>query len=242
MINIITSVDNSKIKEIIKLSKKKNRDNLGKYIIEGENLVLEAFKNNLLEEIYVLEENELNIKQTIITPKIMSHITQLSSIPSIIGIAKKTNKNKLGNKIMILENVQDPGNIGTIIRSAVAFNIDTIVLSKTCADIYSSKVLRATQGMIYNINIIIEDLEKIINEIKNKNIKIYGTDVTGGKLVNTVTNKEKFAIIMGNEGQGLEKNTKNKCDEFIYINMNNKCESLNVAVASSIIMYEFSKE
>ena len=242
MIYIITSVDNVKIKEIIKLKQKKYRDLYNKYIIEGENLVLEAFKNNLLEEIFILDDYNLDIKKTIITPKIMKQLTELPSIPSIIGIAKKTNKNLIKNKILILENIQDPGNIGTIIRTAVALNIETIILTKTCADIYSPKVLRSTQGMIYNINILVDDIENIIKNLKQKNIKIYGTDVNEGNLLNNIKKPEKFAIIMGNEGQGLKKETKNQCDEFIYIKMNENCESLNVAVASSIIMYEFSKE
>ena len=146
----------------------------------------------------------------------------------------------LGN-ILILDDVQDPGNIGTIIRSAVAFNIGTIILSPRCADIYSSKVIRASQGMIFHINIVVYDVTKIINELKGMDYKIFGTKVNFSKSLKNVSKPEKFVIIMGNEGNGVSEEVLNMCDDYIYIKMNKACESLNVAVATSIILYEMSR-
>ena len=156
-------------------------------------------------------------------------------------MCKKINNVIKGNHILALDNIQDPGNLGTIIRSAVAFNIDTIILSQNTVDLYNSKVLRSTQGMIFNINIVVSDLEKEIKELKNKNYKILTTKVDGGKLIKNIEKKEKFVIIIGNEGNGVSEQLQQLSDEYIYIKMNEKCESLNAAIATSIILYELSR-
>ena len=158
-----------------------------------------------------------------------------------MGICKKIESKPIEKKVLMLDDVQDPGNLGTIIRSCVAFNIDTIILSECSVDIYNSKVLRATQGMIFNINIIEENLLKVIEDLKEKDYKIYATKVNGGKSLKNVEKSEKFAIIMGNEGNGVSKEILDVCDEYIYIDMNTSCESLNVGVATSIILYELDK-
>lgn len=240
---IYTSINNEHIKEIKKLNQKKYRDINNKFIIEGEHLIEEALKNNIVEEIFLLEGFNKNyqIKTNYINEKVMKYITELDSIPKAIGICHKKNDHIKGNHILVLDNIQDPGNLGTIIRSAVAFNIDTIILNKKGVDLYNSKVLRSTQGMIFNINIVIEDLTKIIKELKTKNYKIITTKVDGGKLIKHLEKNEKFAIIIGNEGQGVSQELQNLSDEYIYIPMNEKCESLNAAVATSIILYELSR-
>ena len=132
--------------------------------------------------------------------------------------------------------MQDPGNIGTIIRNCVAFGVDTLVLSKDCANIYSKKVLRSCVGMIYNINIIIEDLENIIPKIKEKNIKVISTSLDATREINQI-NKDKYAIIFGNEGNGIREKLIEKSDMKVKIEMSAKCESLNVGVSSGIILY-----
>jgi len=158
-----------------------------------------------------------------------------------MGICKKIGPKEAGNKIVMLDSIQDPGNLGTIIRSSVAFNVDTIILNKSCVDLYNSKVLRATQGMIFNINIIEEELKKIIPELIEKNYKIYGTKVNGGKSLKDIEKTDKFAIIMGNEGRGVKPEILDMCSDYIYIDMNKNCESLNVGIATSIILYELDK-
>ena len=239
---IYTSTDNSKIKSIKKLYTKKFRDSENLFIVEGEHLVEEANKNNMLEEVLILDGYDYDYSnKNYASQSVMKYISELDSVPSIIGICKKISEKEIGNKILVLDDIQDPGNLGTIIRSSVAFNVDTIVLSKNSVDMYNSKVIRATQGMIFNINIIERDLESFIPELKDNGYKIYGTRVDNGKNLKEVEKNIKTCIIMGNEGKGVRKSILDMCDEYIYIDMNTSCESLNVAVATSIILYELDK-
>ena len=238
-----TSIENEHIKEIKKLNQKKYRDLNNKFIVEGEHVVNEAIKANIVEEILLLEGNEITYKGKVsfVTIKVLKYITELENPSKVIAVCKKINNVIKGNHILALDNIQDPGNLGTIIRSAVAFNIDTIILSKNTVDLYNSKVLRSTQGMIFNINIVVSDLEKEIKELKNKNYKILTTKVDGGNLIKNIEKKEKFVIIIGNEGNGVSEQLQQLSDEYIYIKMNEKCESLNAAIATSIILYELSR-
>lgn len=237
---IITSLNNPTIKEISKLKNKKYRDLTNTYLVEGDHLVEEAYKNNLLIKIILLEDTICNydIEKIYITKEVMKKLTELDTPNKIIGIVKKNTPLPIGNKILILDNIQDPGNLGTIIRSSVAFDIDTIVLSPNTVDIYNPKVIRSTQGMIFYTNIITLELKEFINEIKTKNYTIFGTNVRNGKNIKEITLPEKFALVLGNEGQGVSKEIESLCDDNIYIKMSSKCESLNVSVATSILLYE----
>lgn len=239
---LYSSIENKKIKDIKKLYTKKYRDLNNKFIVEGEHLVIEAFKNNLLEEL-ILEETvnlNLNIRTSYVTENVLKYISELDNPSKIIGICRKKEEENIGNRILALDDIQDPGNLGTIIRSAVAFNIDTIILSKKTVDLYNSKVIRATQGMLFNINIIIRNLDEFVPNLKDNGYKILCTKVTGGKNIKDIELDDKFVLIMGNEGSGVRENLLNVSDEYIFIEMNKNCESLNVAVATSIILYELS--
>ena len=200
---MITSTDNKKIIEISKLNNKKYRKGNKLFIVEGEHLVEEAYKNGVLKEVYSLYETDYS-NSYIVNDKVMRKISTLDTIPNIIGVCENIKEKELGNKILILDNIQDPGNLGTIIRSAVSFNIDTIVLSNDTVDLYNPKVIRATEGMIFNINIISRDLLEFIKNIKNE-YKILGTNVVNGVELKNVEKYEKYAIIMGNEGNGIKK-------------------------------------
>ena len=240
---LYSSIENKRIKNIKKLYTKKYRDEYNEFLIEGEHLALEAYKKGILKEL-ILEEGtdfRLDIETSYVTNNVLKYISQLANPSKIIGICKKIKPKEIGNKIVMLDGVQDPGNLGTIIRSCVAFNVDTIILSKDCVDLYNSKVLRATQGMIFNINIIESDLLEIIPKLKKDGYKVYGTKVNGGKSLKNVERCEKFAIIMGNEGKGVKDSVLELCSDYIYIDMNKACESLNVGVATSIILYELDK-
>ncbi len=238
---LYSSLENPKIKELKKLKTKKYRDILGKFIIEGEHLINEAYNLGYLEEIYALEDYQcdLDVKVNYVTKEVLKYITDLET-PTIIGVAKKMEEKDIGDKLVILDDIQDPGNLGTIIRSSVAFNIDTIILSNNSVDLYNDKVIRASQGMIFKINIIRKDIIPFISKVKNE-YHIYGTKVNGGNSLKKIEKQKKFAIIMGNEGKGMSSELDNLCDEFIYIDMNKECESLNVGVATSIILYELDK-
>lgn len=237
---IITSVSNNKIKETCKLKDKKYRNSTDSFLIEGKNLIEEAYKKNLLKEIFVLEDNNitLDIPTNYVSKEVMKKLSTTDSIPVVVGVSHKKREEELGNRLLILDNIQDPGNLGTIIRSSKAFNIDTIVVSPNTVDIYNSKVLRATEGMIFHINIIVRELETFINDIKKDNYIIYGTKVDGGTNVKNIEISSKYALVIGNEGNGMSLNISNLCDHYLYIKMNNEVESLNAGVATSILLYE----
>lgn len=238
---LYTSIDNKYIKRLKKLNTKKYRDEYKEFLIEGEHLVKEAYKKGYLKELILCEDNpfKLDIDTKYVSLSVMNYISELSSPSTIIGVCNKLECEDIGNKILVLDGIQDPGNLGTIIRSSVAFGIDTIILSKDTVDLYNSKVIRATQGMIFNINIIEKDLLTFLPTLKG--YKIFGTKVDGGKDLKNVEKLEKFVIIVGNEGNGVKKEILDLCDEYIYICMNSSCESLNVGVATSIILYELNK-
>ncbi len=237
---IITSLTNSRIKEICKLKEKKYRNMTNTFLIEGINLVTEAGKRNLLKEIFVLEGKTINIDipTTYVTKEVMKKISSTDSIPNVVGVSLKKEESLLGDRLLLLDNLQDPGNLGTIIRSSKAFNIDTIVISPTTVDMYNPKVLRATEGMIFHINIIVRDLPSLITELKKDNYKIYGTKVDGGINVKDISLKRKYALVIGNEGNGVSEEVNNLCDEYLYIKMNKEVESINAGVATSILLYE----
>lgn len=240
---LITSKDNNRIKEIRKLLTKKYSLEKGLFVIEGENLIEEAIKNHMLKELYVLEGSTCNydFNYDYVTEEVMKSISDLKSTPRLLGISKIYNTNHIGNKIVILDNIQDPGNAGTIIRSSVAFGADTIIFSKDSVSPYNEKVLRSTGGMIYNTNIVIGDLKEIINKIKEKHIKVVGTSLKKSKSLEELEKTEEFAIIFGNEGNGVREEILNMCDEIIRIDMNPTCESLNVGVSASIVLYHLYK-
>ena len=240
----ISSINNEYIKEISKLNEKKYRDKSNKYLIEGLHLVTEALKYDIIDTIIIREDfsYETNIKHIIVSSEVMKKLSDNPSIPKIMAVVNKKESTIKGNKILLLDRLQDPGNLGTIIRSAVAFNFDTIILSNDTVDLYNSKVLRSTQGMLFNINILRQDLTNVINELKNNNYTIYGTKVDNGYDVKEINNINKFALIIGNEGTGISDNILKQCDKYLYIKMNNNCESLNAGVAASILMYEMGNK
>lgn len=237
---IITSLENKEIKRITKLKSKKYRDELQEFIVEGEHLVEESYKNKVLKKIILLENTDIDIdvEKIYVNHDIMKKISNLDSPPKVIGICKLLEEKEIGDRVLILDGIQDPGNLGTIIRSAVAFNIDTIILSNDTVDMYNSKVIRSTQGMLFYINIIRTDLMEVLPELKRNNYTLYTTNVTNGIDIKKCEKQNKFALIVGNEGNGVSKKVSDYADYTIYIKTNNNVESLNVAVATSILLYE----
>ncbi len=241
---LYSNIKNEKIKNIKKLNQKKYRDKENLFIVEGEHLVLEAYKKGMIKEL-ILEQNEifpLDVPTIYVTNDVINYISELESPQPVLAVCNKLlEQENYGNRILALDEIQDPGNLGTIIRSAVAFNIDTIILSDDTVDLYNSKVIRASQGLLFHINIIRKNLLETIPKLKENNYQIIGTKVTHGNSLKSIAKFEKFVIIMGNEGNGISEDVQNLCDQFIYIDMNEACESLNVGVATSIILYELDK-
>ena len=242
---MIESVDNSRIKEIRKLKEKKYRDQEKLFLVEGEHLVLEAYKSKLLKTVILCNRDiDLDVEKIEVSEKVMNTISDMPSKVDIVGVCEIVdNKIELDSNVLILDGVQDPGNLGTIVRSAVAFNIKNIVLSKNTVDIYNPKVLMATQGMYCHIPIISVDASKAIMFLKNNHYAIYGTNVVNGVDARTLSKeeKEKFCLIVGNEGKGVRKEIQDMCDKNLYIPMRSEVESLNVGVACSILLYELER-
>ena len=242
---LITSTNNNKIKKYALLKLSKERKKSGMFLVEGMHLCIEAYKSGILLDVLLKEGESLEFSYdkeiTYVTDNILKKLSNLSTPNNVIGICKiMDNKEIVGNHILILDDIGDPGNLGTIIRSSKAFNVDTIILSANSVDIYNDKVLRSTQGMIFNMNIVYNDLLDIIPKLHEDGYKILGTDVNHGIDVRGI-NTSKYALIMGNEGRGVREDIKKMCDENLYIKMNNDCESLNVAVATSILLYELDR-
>ena len=235
-----SSTNNEFIKKIKKLNEKKYRDKQGEFLIEGEHLIQEAIKKDIVKYIILEEGNLFDTDKKIITvtKKVLKYISNLDNPSKVMAVCSKLESNIIGSKVLILDEIQDPGNLGTIIRSCVAFNVDTLILSEECVDLYNPKVIRASQGMIFHLNIIRTNIIDIIQKLKNEDYTILGTDVNNGISINEYRNNKKLAIIMGNEGTGINSSVKKIVDKNIYIPISNNCESLNVGVAASIILYE----
>ncbi len=239
---IITSFDNDKVKYLKKLSKKKYRDLYNEFLVEGRHLVIEAYKHNMLKEIILCdgEVTPFDVPYTVVSYEVMKKISEVETPQKIMGLCKKLDDTTIGSRILLLDEIQDPGNMGTIIRSAVAFDIDTIILSKNCVDLYNPKVVRSTQGMLFHIPILIYDFDELLPMLKELKIPIYATKVEYGTNVSTLKEDEKkrFALLMGNEGNGVHPEYLELSDKNLYIPMSNEVESLNVAIATSILLYE----
>lgn len=243
---VIKSLDNDRVKLLSKLSKKKYRDEVGLYLVEGEHLVREAYRAKVVSYLVVLDgfTENYDCEKIIVSYDVLKKISNMDTPPSIMAVCrKKDNNNISGSRILLLDEIQDPGNLGTIIRSSLAFNIDTIILTEGSVDLYNPKVLRGTQGMIFHINIVSMKKCEVIDYMKKNNIPIYGTSVVDGVDVSTLSRfeKDRFCLAMGNEGNGLSNDIFNACSKNLYIKMNDKVESLNVGVACSILLYELGR-
>ena len=243
---MITSLENEKVKNIIKLHKKKNRDLTNTFVVEGEHLVREVYSEGLIIELFILEGEDVlfDVPYTYVSSNVMNKMSELDSYTTMIALCKKKDYSEIvGNRILLIDDIQDPGNLGTIIRSSVAFSVDTIVLSKNTVDLYNSKVIRSTQGIFCHIPILTMDIEDALKKVRDMNIPIYGTNVVNGIDVRCLDKKDKnkYCLIMGNEGNGVHKKIQMMCDKNLYISMNSKVESLNVGVACSILLYELER-
>lgn len=228
---MIESLENQKVKYLAKLNISKHRKKEGKFIVEGKHLVDEARKLGLLEEAFSID---LLDGYTQLSKAVMQKICNTDTVVTEIGLCKMITKNSLSDRLLILDAIQDPGNMGALMRSAVAFGFNTIILGNGCVDIYNDKVIRSSQGAIFKLNFIYADLLEFIPKITDYDI--YGTDVVNGVMLESVNSFNKLAIVLGNEGNGISLSIKNLINKNIYIPMQNT-ESLNVSVAGGIIMY-----
>lgn len=234
----ITSLSNQKVAYWAKLKMKKYRDIEHLFIVESDHLVDEAIKKGIVREIISMEErNYGDIPVFEVSEEIMNRLTSMNSAPKVMAVCSYILPDDINGRVLVLDRIQDPGNLGTMIRSAVAFDFKTIIVSNDTVDLYNDKVIRSSEGMIFNINVIKGDLHDMIPLLKSKNYKVIGTDVKRGRNIKDFK-KGKLAFVIGNEGKGLALDLKELCDSFVYIPMSENTESLNAAVAASILMYE----
>ena len=253
---VITSRDNEQIKQIRKLKDKKYRDAMGLYVVEGIKTVNEAIAENADIQTIVIcddsdEQEELKSKMLYSVAKFeilyvsegvfeaISHVMHPQGILAVIKKKEKTTEiNYNDDVIMILDDIQDPGNLGTIIRTVDSCNLSQIVISKDTTDPYSPKVVRSTMSGIFRVNIVeSENLPETIKEIKKNGYKIVETTLSTSKTVYDIPYK-KTAIVIGNEANGISKEVMALADEKVKIPMKGRTESLNAAVAAGIVLYE----
>lgn len=240
---MIESLNNEKIKKIAKLKERKYQDIEGKFLVEGAHLVEEAHKAGLLDSVLVLNGEVVSYDDvTVVSDSVMKKISSLTNVPKIVGVSRKPMPKGVGEYILMLDRVQDPGNLGTIIRSAVSFGVDTIVLGEGSVSAYNPKVVRASEGMLFHINIIEADLKEFIRELKENGYKIFTTRLKDANELSKCEINDKMAVIVGNEGSGVSDELSSLADDAFYIDMNALCESLNVGVATSIVLYELKKK
>lgn len=242
---IITSTNNQKIKDWCKLHEKKHREKQQRFLIENEHLIQEAIHANLLETLIVLENTSHSFhfdgEVVFVNEPVMNKLKSNSSMPSYMAVVKMPKlQGSLGNRIILCDDIQDPGNVGTMIRSAYSFGFDTLIVSNASVDIYNEKVIRSTQGALFHMNVLRGNLLDFIHKFKKEDYKIYATTLTNAKGLSTFENPEKLVLLFGNEGAGVSQKLIDECDENIFIEMN-RFESLNVAMACGICTYWFRK-
>lgn len=256
----ITSKENEFVKHVKKLKDKKYRDMSKEYVIEGIKLVAEAIQEKApIKQIILCDDCEKNAiipkdlmyeiaKQecVYVTQNIFKYLSEVQTPQGILAIVEKKGQEEeidyRQDIIVALDNLQDPGNLGTILRTVDSIGLTQILVSKGTADVYNPKVVRSTMGAIFRVKIIeCEDLKQTLKEIKKHKFKIV---VSSLQTENTIydINYNKKVIIIGNEANGVEQEIQELADEQIKIPMIGKTESLNASVATGIILYEYVRQ
>lgn len=261
MKSVIESLDNPKIKEIRSLHKKKYRKNLGKYLVEGRRIVVEALKHGVnIEKIIItssfgddriFHEPSFNsilkkVEVLTVTEKVFFSIATTEKPQGILAVIHKEDltlekalERTPGNPFIVtLERVQDPGNMGTIIRTAEAAGADMILVTKNSTDPYGDKALRSSMGAIFLIPVIEVEGMEWVAQLKNRGIRLIATDLSAKKLYSEVGYCGGINLIIGNEGQGISMDLLEEADEKVVIPIYGDIESLNASIASGILLYK----
>ncbi|CAH0129326.1 Putative TrmH family tRNA/rRNA methyltransferase [Peribacillus sp. Bi96] len=247
----IESVKNPQVKQWKKLLTKKERDKTGKYLVEGFHLVEEALKVDIVMEVIINEETEMPAQFKLegaeviyVKNDIMKAICDTEAPQGIAAVCEQKSMSMTSinpDKLLLIDAVQDPGNIGTMIRTADAAGIDAVILGEGCADLYNPKVVRSTQGSLFHMPVIKGNLADIIDELKERGTPVYGTALEGASPFEEVEKTSRFALLVGNEGKGVSKELLEKTTKNLYIPIYGKSESLNVGIAAGILMYHLRK-
>ena len=259
---MISSKDNEKIKYTKSLLKTKGRTKESKFIIEGYRILTlaveceanldyvfinEDFENKKehLDFIKVLKEKNIKIYKT--TNRIFKELVDTENtqgILAVVGFKNRDIDNNINDShkfVLILDRIQDPGNMGTIIRTADAAGVDAIINLKGCVDIYNPKVIRSTMGSIFDMNIIQSTQEDALRVLKEKGFEIVSSYLNTDNYYNTVNYKDKVALVICNEANGVNDELIKESDTLVKIPIYGNAESLNAAISSAILMYEIKK-
>ena len=259
---IITAKDNDKIKYTKSLLKSKNRNKESKFIIEGYRILTLAIecrakldyvfinedfekKQEHKEFLETLKKKDIRVYKT--TNKIFEDLTDTENTQGIIGVVKfkqRTLEKNLTDDnrfVLILDRIQDPGNMGTIIRTADAAGVDAIIALKGCVDIYNPKVIRSTMGSIFDMNIIHCTQEECLRELKSKDFNIVSSYLNTDNYYHETDYGKKVALVIGNEANGVNDELIDESDILVKIPIYGNAESLNAAISSAILMYEIKK-
>lgn len=252
----ITSNQNNRVKEWRKMQSKKGRLSSGQYIIEGWHIVDEAIKHDQqIDAVIVTDANFLDQLEVdpavtdtyLITPEVAKHISATETPQGVFAVLTTENYHesipeKLGGAWLMLDNIQDPGNIGTMVRTADAAGMNGVIFGKGTADIYNPKVVRSMQGSQFHVRLYSGDLAVWMAAFNKHNVPVYGTELNDQAIsYDDVEPTKQFALVMGNEGNGVSADLLDKTDQNLYIPMNGEAESLNVAVATGILIFHFVK-
>lgn len=247
---IITSSSNAVFKNLMKLKDKKNRDKQGVFVAEGFRFVNEIPKDVLVEE-YVVSENfsdtdclKEGIRVLRLADNLFKQLSDTDSPQGVMAVCKKLkfDEDVLSDKnglYIIAEEINDPGNLGTIIRTADACGAKAVFLSKGSVDLYNSKVLRSTMGSLFHLPIITDVvIAEVVSKMKERGISVYAAHLKGEKYPQEMDFEKGSAFVFGNEARGLKDETASLCDEYVKIPMPGRAESLNLSVAAAMLMYE----
>lgn len=245
LIKLITSIQNEQVKNWRKLHKRKNRMKMKQFLIEGFHLIEEAFQSGWEVETVIVQEgvnppdwmSEDGI--TLVDERVFNEITQTETPQGIAAIVNMQDLPvKTDTYTLLVDAIQDPGNLGTIIRTADAAGFSKIVLGTGTVDVYNDKVIRASQGSIFHISIVQASLDETIARLKQENYTIWASALKNAINYNEVESEGKAALIVGNEGAGISDEVLQLADKIVKIPIYGKAESLNVSIAAGILMYK----
>ncbi|MDR1628064.1 MAG: RNA methyltransferase [Oscillospiraceae bacterium] len=262
-IAVISSIQNEKIKHAEKIIKQpKYRQKSNQFAVEGIKLVKEVLKSEIkIDSIFITPESYEKYKQDLknimnnstfiiyeVNNKIMNKISDMASPPGIICLCQTVDKTQMldkivkNNKIVILENIQDPHNLGTLFRICDAMKIKSVGVTKSSCDIYNPKVLRGSMGSVFRLDIFkVNDIITFISKLKKYRFEVYASTADkNDSPISKIKYGKKIAVIIGNEGSGISPETIKLCDKRVTIPTNQEIDSLNAAVAAGIIIWEIT--
>ena len=240
MIINISSKQNTKIKEIGKLiSDNSYRKERKEFVIEGFHLLEMALEDRLVKAIFSLEplkNIDEKITNYIVSEDILKKISTQKNPQGVVAICSMRKEKEIShNNVLYLDGVSDPGNLGTLLRTALAFSFKDVILSKGSVSLYNEKTISSSQGAIFRLNIISGDEQNLIN-LKEKGYKILATEIKGSVELKNIKKSDKQVLILGNEAHGVNEKILNLADERIRIDIN-EIESLNVAICGAMMMH-----